>query len=323
MSHTRQGFPREFQARPFGDLDRTMLFLLLLFTTIALPTIWQLKDQPVPMVTRHQREEYLRIIYRAQPEGKEITPRPGERVVSEGGVVAGVERAAGRETVRQREERRRREALARTERRQSRLAKARSTGIFAAAGAQMPTFSGFNAGAMSLTGGSLEGIEAGKVSGLVSTPDADAIAGLKDKQVLNALPPTPDLIGNELEDVELALSKAQVVLDAVPKVRGRASEQEARSEAVLQRVIGVELSGLRTCYLAQKRKDPSLLGALDVQMVILPPGDVTRVRFLNSTWSNPALGRRVERCLLERIGRWRFDPATGGEVTLEFPLVFK
>ncbi|MFH0883035.1 MAG: AgmX/PglI C-terminal domain-containing protein [bacterium] len=323
MSRLHDPFPREFQARPFGDLDRTLLFLLMLFATVSMPTIWRLKDLPIRVVTQHQREEYLRIIYRAQPPAGEAAPRAGEGLVEEEGVVPGVEKAPGRETVRQREERRRREALARTERRQTRLAKARSTGIFTAAGAQMPSFSSFNAGALSLTGGSLEGLEVGSVSELVSSPDAEAIAGLRERGLLNAPPPTPDLIGNELEDVDLALSEAQVVLDALPKVRGRASEQEARSEAVLQRVIGVELSGLRACYLAQKRKDTGLLGSLDVRMVVLPPGDVARVRFLNSTWSNPALGRRVERCLLERIGRWRFDPATGGEVTLEFPLVFK
>jgi outer membrane biosynthesis protein TonB len=313
MSRLHNPFPRELQARTLGDLDRTFLFLLLLLTVVVFPTIWRLKDLPVPVVTRLQREQYLRIIYRVRPPTREAVPRV-EEVVGREEVLPGVERAPGRETVRQREERRRREALARAERRQTRLAKARSTGIFAAAGAQMPSFS---------SGGSLKGLAVGSVAELVAAPDAEAIAGLKDKGLLNAPPSAPDLIGNELEDVELSLSKAQVVLDALPRVRGRASEQEARSEPVLQRVIEVELPGLRACYLAQKRKDSGLLGSLDVRMAILAQGDVARIRFLNSTWSNPALGRRVERCLLERIGRWRFDPATGGEVTLEFPLVFK
>jgi len=320
MSRNAATFPRQFQAHPFGELDRTFLLMVLLLTMFALPTIWRLKEMPVREVSRVEHEQYLRIIYRAAPAPQLV---PGEGVGRRVREITGVERAPGRETVRERSERRRQEAQDRNLRRQERLARARSTGIFTAAGAQMPSFSEVSSGALSLSGGSLAGLEAGSMSQLIASPDAEAIAGLRAEGLLDARSEQPDLVGSELEDVELSLAEAEVVLDALPVVRGRASAEEARSEEVLRRVIGVELDGLRACYLAQRRKDATLRGSLDVRFVILPPGEVTRVRFRNSVWTNPALGRRVERCLTERITSWRFDPANGGEVTLEFPIVFK
>lgn len=326
ISQRTEHFPRALSGRPFGELDRTFLFLFLLFGMIAFPTIWRLKEIPVPEVSRQEREQYLRVIYRTAPPTSQVI-RSLEETAAEGAgeEIRGVETAPGRETVRQRAERRAEQAQAAQARRQQRLAAARSTGIFTAAGAQMPSFREFTgSGALALSGGSLAGIRAGEMEQIVSSPSAEAIAKLRREGLIGSEElETENLLADQLEEVELAMETSEVALDALPTVRGRASADRARDAGVLRSVIRVELEGLRACYRVQKRKDASLRGSLEVRLVILPAGEVTRVRLRNSIWSNPALGVRVERCLEDRIGRWIFDPASGGEVSLEFPLVFR
>ena len=332
MSQPISKFPRRFHAHPLQDSDGTFLFLFLLLSAMLIPLVMHLRNLPPATLTREEREKYLRVIYRA-PETVIPIPVTPEQPVVEG--VEDVERIEegvepepisearpARETVAQQQQRRQREAVAREKRKQERIKQIRSTALFTAAGAVRSGY-GLEQGesALGIAGGSLEGIEARSREELEVRPDVSDLADLRAQGLIREEVELPATDYNfELDS--LSFAAAEIRLDALPVLRGRASPDSARRMDVLRSAIRLNLESLRGCYLAQRRRDPGLLGQLMARMTVSANGTVERIRLRESRWSNPALGQRVEACLEQRMLGWEFDPASGGDVTIEFPLVF-
>ncbi|MCB2199409.1 AgmX/PglI C-terminal domain-containing protein [bacterium] len=325
MSQAISRFPKRFNAHPIQESDGTFLFLLLLLGAMLIPVVMHLRSLPPAELSQAEREKYLRVIYRA-PEV--IVPSPTTTVETPSGQTMDEEVEEGptlppaRETLVEREQRRQREALTRSQRRESRLKKIRSTALFTAAGAIRPGYGlQQGEGALGLIGGSLEGIEARSKEQIAVRPDVSELDELKAVGLIRDEVATPRA-NLEVQLDSLNLAGAEVRLDALPVLRGRASPDSARRIEVLRSAIAVQLESLRGCFLVQRRRDPSLQGQLVARVTVAAMGSVERVQFRSSRWSNPSLGRRVEACLEQQLLGWQFDPAEGTSVTLEFPLLF-
>jgi TonB family protein len=76
---------------------------------------------------------------------------------------------------------------------------------------------------------------------------------------------------------------------------------------------------IRFCYERVLYREHELEGKVAVAWVIGGTGEVVEVFIVESTLDN----REVERCMIDRIRRWRFPaPAGGGTVRVNYPFVF-
>ncbi len=86
----------------------------------------------------------------------------------------------------------------------------------------------------------------------------------------------------------------------------------------IARVVRSRISGVKSCYERELKKDPALAGKVVVQFTIGEIGRVTDCKVASATMNNPNVGR----CICGRMGSWRFPPPTGGTVTVSYPFVF-
>lgn len=89
---------------------------------------------------------------------------------------------------------------------------------------------------------------------------------------------------------------------------------------VILKVIRRHQNEIKFCYEGELKKDPALAGKVAVAWTIDASGLVSEVSVTESSLGSAA----VERCILERIRRWRFpQPEGGGVVAVTFPWIFK
>ncbi len=323
MNHRISSFPRNLNPRWNDEINKEYWLYFFGLCLIIIPLTLYLRTLPPSEISTSEREEYLRVIYRA-PEvtaDELVTPESAPPATESADESTPFRRRGVAERQRMQEESR----LSREERKAERLERIRSKGIFTAAGAQLLEYQNDKgSSALALVGGSLEGLVAGSISEISLRPDSETIAELRHegiiKEDIEAIEPGT---GFEIRDIELDLSQPEIRLDGLPKVRGRVSEDSSRTETAINNFINFEMDRLQSCYLAQKKRDKGLKGNLIVRIMILPDGIIKRVRIKNSRWSNPLLGRRVERALIQKIELWKLDPSTNGEITYDFPLVFQ
>lgn len=86
----------------------------------------------------------------------------------------------------------------------------------------------------------------------------------------------------------------------------------------IARVVKMRLKAVKSCYERELKKDPKLAGKIVIQFTIGELGRITSSKVASSTMSNPAVGR----CILGRMGQWRFPQPKGGSVTVSYPFVF-
>jgi TonB family protein len=89
---------------------------------------------------------------------------------------------------------------------------------------------------------------------------------------------------------------------------------------VIARVIQRHQSEIKFCFESELQRDPRLAGKVAVAWTIDPTGAVSEAAVSESTLGSPA----AERCILDRVRRWRFpEPRGGGVVAVTFPWLFK
>jgi TonB family protein len=90
-------------------------------------------------------------------------------------------------------------------------------------------------------------------------------------------------------------------------------------KALLRRAIEGYRPQIRYCYERALAQTPGLYGKFLVEWTITADGRVNAPRVLESTMSP-----EVDRCLLEKIGRWRLPPPIGGGVVVvRYPFLFR
>lgn len=89
---------------------------------------------------------------------------------------------------------------------------------------------------------------------------------------------------------------------------------------VIARVIERHQAEIKFCYEAALQREPGLAGKVAVAWTIDPAGAVAEASVSESTLGSAA----VERCIVDRVRRWRFPaPQGGGVVEVSFPWIFK
>ena len=87
----------------------------------------------------------------------------------------------------------------------------------------------------------------------------------------------------------------------------------------LGQLIQEQHRSVRSCYESQLKRTPKLEGSIDVRFKITHWGRVGRTKVTDNKLSN----RRVRRCVVKAIRKWRFPFTQKGGVTVELPLPFK
>jgi hypothetical protein len=323
MNLRNPSFPKNLNPRWNDEINKEYWLYFFGLCLILIPLTLFLRTLPPSEISTSEREEYLRVIYRA-PEAiveESLIPEPSAPIEARIEESTPFRRSGLAERQRMQEESR----LSREERKAERLERIRSKGIFTAAGAQLLEYQNDKgSSALALVGGSLEGLVASSISEISLRPDSETIAELRHEGLIKEeIAEIEPGAGFEIKDIELDLSQSEIRLDGLPKVRGRSSADSSRTETAINSFINFEMERLQSCYLSQQKRDKSLKGNLIVRVVILSDGSLKRVRIKNSRWSNPLLGRRVERALIQKIELWQLDPSTNGEITYDFPLIFQ
>lgn len=87
----------------------------------------------------------------------------------------------------------------------------------------------------------------------------------------------------------------------------------------LGQLIQAQHRSVRSCYESQLKRTPKLQGSIHVRFKITHWGRVGKTKVTANQLSN----RRVRRCVVKAIRKWRFPFTQKGGVTVELPLLFK
>ena len=64
--------------------------------------------------------------------------------------------------------------------------------------------------------------------------------------------------------------------------------------------------------------NPNLRGRIDMEIVIEPSGKVSQARIIKSTIGD----KRLERCIVKNVKKWRFGKVESGVVKIRVPFIF-
>ena len=103
------------------------------------------------------------------------------------------------------------------------------------------------------------------------------------------------------------------------KVDPRHRWKDGINTAELSQLIQKQHQSVRRCYESQLKRTPRLQGSLDVRFKITHWGRVGKTKITSNDLSN----RKVKRCVVKAIRKWRFPFTRKGGVTIELPLLFK
>ena len=118
----------------------------------------------------------------------------------------------------------------------------------------------------------------------------------------------------------LALKSAKSVVDPnQDKSDPRYRWKDGINPTELSQLIQEQHQSVRRCYESQLKRTPKLQGSMDVRFKITHWGRVGKTKVTSNDLSN----RKVKRCVVKAIRKWRFPFTRKGGVTIELPLLFK
>ncbi len=129
------------------------------------------------------------------------------------------------------------------------------------------------------------------------------------------------IAGLSKDEAEGAASKVRFKGAGEPRVvTGPVSIEGELDRETVRRYIQSKLDQIRFCYQKEVQVHPNLAGQIKAEWIILPTGNVAKVRIGQSSLNNNA----VESCVVSRIQTWRFpSPKGGGTVKVSYPFIFK
>jgi outer membrane biosynthesis protein TonB len=302
-------FPREFQRDWFGELDKRFLVILLITLVIHVAMVLHFQGIQWAQMTEEEVGRYLEAIYRVTPATIEQASKrattlaeQAEEIPEEIAVTA---EEAARPTVRRRSSR-----AELTEAKATLMQSARTVGIFRLAGARSgsETSTGTGVARTLKSGGGLGGVEIGKIAGIATGSEADKVEKARAGQRITEGTGGIDISQLSVAEIEELLAASTVALTAPPEVEGLAAKSAGRTGASIRVIADNNQHLVKACYNRYKRKDVNLKGKVKIEWSILPSGKVDKVRIVSSEWSKPSLGRRVEKCLIDVVSTWLFDP---------------
>lgn len=146
----------------------------------------------------------------------------------------------------------------------------------------------------------------------------DDEAGLKGGKRTTAEQEVQEILKNvaPIQSVEAKPMKRNTAYEEVPsgslkKLADLSLKGKTRSAREVIRVVQSHTRALQDCYKQELRYDPAINGKILVRFTIDPDGNVKGASIISSDLNSP----RMEKCILNRIKRWRnfprCDPAVG------------
>ena len=118
----------------------------------------------------------------------------------------------------------------------------------------------------------------------------------------------------------LSFKNSESVVSEDPnKADPRYRWKDGINTAELSQLIQKQHQNVRRCYESQLKRTPKLQGSMDVRFKITHWGRVGKTKITSNDLSN----RKVKRCVVKAIRKWRFPFTRKGGVTIELPLLFK
>jgi outer membrane biosynthesis protein TonB len=108
--------------------------------------------------------------------------------------------------------------------------------------------------------------------------------------------------------------------DTVRIIPGKTIVEGGLPKEVIAQIIRSHEKEIKYCYEQELNKDPSLSGKVAAFFIIDGSGNVSEASVSETSLNSPS----AERCMMQKIKRWKFpEPKGGGVVTVTYPWVFK
>ncbi len=131
-----------------------------------------------------------------------------------------------------------------------------------------------------------------------------------------------DIVGDSgIEETvsSVSLKRAgDISFDDPSAIEGEGVGSAFRSPEAIRKAIMSQMEGVRYCFNQSLKKDSNISGKIVLVFTILAKGRVDKPRITSSTLGRPEL----ENCVLEAVKQWRFQMISGGDVDVNYPLVF-
>ncbi len=98
----------------------------------------------------------------------------------------------------------------------------------------------------------------------------------------------------------------------------REPEPEPPDPKIISRVVGRHMWLVQECYEYQLKKDSSLAGSIEVEVVYSGDGSVAEASVTRDTMGS----QPVSDCILQKVSRFKFPTSDAGPVTVRIPFVF-
>ncbi len=154
-----------------------------------------------------------------------------------------------------------------------------------------------------------------KVSGMTTKLSTEEISigdgdGSLVKGSASLLRSSEKVLNNNTHVVEGVVKSSSKLI----KTKGGTLDREE-----IDKVVNRYVEKIQRCYQRELSKNPTLSGKINVEWVIGEDGYVKSAR---QTYSDMK-SQEVSECILELIRSWQFSKPEGGEVTVNFPWIFK
>jgi TonB family protein len=106
---------------------------------------------------------------------------------------------------------------------------------------------------------------------------------------------------------------------AAPPSKAPPPKSDAKTQVAIRKVVQAHQREIQFCYEQALRKDPGLAGRVAVAWTVGRSGEVSDAKVSQTSLGNAG----VERCIVERVRRWKFPELQGRVVSVSFPWVFQ
>jgi len=113
--------------------------------------------------------------------------------------------------------------------------------------------------------------------------------------------------------------KGDIVISRPQSIEGAASSNAKRDIAAINDIVATHKTSIRMSYERFLKRAPDLAGKITIRFTIDASGGVSRVEIVENTTGN----KELEDEIVRKIGMWRFEAITDGDVTVTYPFVFQ
>ena len=328
-------FPKEFERHFFRDFDRYFSLILWITIIVFYSLAFYLQGLPPKQLSEQDIIDFQNVIYRIKPTpvvkdrekivdtstGVDEKEKPEEIIIDDEPEVVTDEKPVTEVAKVEKRQKQKVDRQAKQERKREKAAQLRKKTVLASTtavgGRQRAGGTDAAAKKIGIKSGSLKGSNVQKAAGFVSGAQAqETMKKLEHKGAVIA-DAGDDIQIASFEDMtsadqELMFQEAPLQLNenAITSTSRKGSKSAKRSRSAISTIVQKNKSQIQYCMYIYKKRDSSLNGRVVVEFTIDYSGRVSRVKInrRQTDWNGNKLGEEVERCIVNTISSWHFDP---------------